>query len=112
MKKILIALVFLCPLMGCQSLGFTPPQTTDQRIAYAYSGVTAALNTIAQATNAGTLSSQKADQANQLVLQAKVILDSARASETTDASTAIQDLQLATAAMQAVQQFLTANGVK
>lgn len=112
MRKILIALLFSLPLMGCQSLGFTAPQTTDQKIAYAYSGVTAALNTIAQATTAGTLTSQKAIQANTLVLQAKGILDAARASEISDGSTAIQDLSLATAVLAEVQKFLTANGVK
>lgn len=70
------------------------------------------MNTVAQATDAGTLSSQKAAQANQLILQAKGILDVARASEITDANTAIQDLALATSVLAEVQKFLTANGVK
>lgn len=111
-KILLLAVLFTLPIMGCQSLGFVAPQTTDQRIAYGYSGVTAALNTIAQATDAGTLSSQKATQANQLILQARGMLDTARAAETTDDSTAIQDLALATAVLAEVQKFLTANGVK
>lgn len=112
MKKILIALVFLLPLMGCQSLGLTTPLTLDQQLAYATGAVTAALNTIAQATTAGTLSSANATKANQMVLQAQTILVSAHSMETTNASGAANDLALATAALTAVQQYLTANGVK
>lgn len=112
MKRIVLALLFSLPIMGCQTLGLATPQTTDQKLAYAYGSVTGVLNSIADATNAGALSSAKATQANQLALQVKATLDAARAVENTDEATALQDLNMATAALAAVQQFLTANGVK
>lgn len=112
MKRFLLALLFVLPVMGCQSLGLTSPQNLDQRLAYSYSAVTAALNTIAQATTAGQLKSADAVKANQMVLQAKDALDLARAAEATDASAAVRDLSLATAVLTAVQRFLTQNGVK
>lgn len=113
MKKLFLSLVVGALLTGCSSFGFAPAQTTDQRIAYAYAGVTGVLNTIAQATDQGALTSQKASQANQLALQVRGTLDAARvASSAGDANTALQDLNMATAALAAVQQYLTANGVK
>jgi uncharacterized protein YceK len=113
MKKLCIFLVIGVLLTGCTALGLAPAQTTDQKIAYAYAGVTGVLNTIAQATDAGALTSVKAQQANQLAVQVKTTLDAARlASGAGDSSTALQDLNMATAALTAVQQYLTANGVQ
>ena len=113
MKKLLACLILGLTLTGCSTFGLAPAQTTDQRIAYAYAGVTGVLNTIAQATDQGALSSQKASQANQLALQVRGTLDAARqASSAGDANTALQDLNMAAAALAAVQQYLTANGVK
>jgi hypothetical protein len=109
--RVLLLVVGLT-LTGCTALGFTTPQSTDQRIAYAYAGVTASLQTIAQATSAGTLSSTKASQANNMVLQVKSLLDAAKAAEATSDNEALQDLNMATAALTAVQQYLQANGVK
>lgn len=109
--KILVTPLLLL-LGGCATLGLTPAQNLDQKIGYAYGGVTAALQTIAQATTAGTLTSTKATNANNMVLNIKSILDTAKASETTNASSAATDLQLATTALAAVQAYFTANGVK
>jgi hypothetical protein len=99
-------------LSGCTALGLAPTQTLDQKLAYAYSGVDAALKTIVLATADGTLSSAKATAANQMTLAVKSTLDTARATESTNAPSAANDLALATSALTAVQQYLTSNGAK
>lgn len=109
MKK--IALLFLL-LAGCQSLGLAPATTLDQKIVYGYAGVDAVLKSIPGAVAAGTLSSTTAAKANAMALQVKTLLDAARSAETANPSAALNDLNLATAALTAVQQYLTANGVK
>jgi hypothetical protein len=107
---ILLAVILL--LAACASLGLTTPQTLDQKLAYGYAGVTTALNTIATATTAGQLTSTQATDANALALQVKTILDNARALETTNATSAQNDLTLALSSLTAVQQYLIAAGVK
>jgi hypothetical protein len=107
-----LALLIALPMLGCQSLGLTTPQTFDQKLAYGYAGVTTALNTVTTALSAGQLSSAQATQANSLVLQAKVILDTARSEEGTNLSSAQNDLTLALTAMNAVETYLTQAGVK
>jgi hypothetical protein len=102
----------LTVLASCASLGLAPAQTLDQKLAYAYGVETGLLNSIASATTAGTLSSATATKANTMVLTAKGFLDSARALESANATNAANDLALATAALTAVQTYLTANGVK
>lgn len=99
-------------LSACAQLGLAPAQTLDQKIEYAYSGVDAALKTIALATADGSLSSSKATSANQMALSVKSTLDVARASESTNSTSAANDLALATAALTAVQQYLISNGAK
>lgn len=112
MKKLLLSLAIGVLLTGCSALGLAPAQTTDQKIAYAYAGVTGVLNTIAQATDAGAISSSQATQANQMALNVKQTLDAARQVEGANPNEALQDLNMATAALTAVQQYLSANGVK
>lgn len=112
LRTALIKWSVLLALVGCAQLGLAPATTLDQNLAYAYAGVTTALNTIATATAAGQLSSAKATQANTMVLAVKSTLDLARADETSNATSAQNDLTLATQALTAVQTFLTASGVK
>ncbi len=111
MKPLILAAVILM-LSACSSLGLAPAQSLDAKLAYGYAGVTAALNTIATATNAGQLTSAQATNANNLALQAKSILDTARALETTNATSAQNDLTLALSSLTAIQQYLTSAGVK
>lgn len=111
MKKF-VCIALLTFLGGCQSLGLTTPQNFDQKLAYGYAGVTTALNTVTSATNAGQLSSVQATNANTLILNAKAILDTARADETSNLTAAQNDLTLALTAMAAVQSYLTQAGVK
>jgi hypothetical protein len=110
--KALIMLGIVLALGGCASLGLATAQTLDQKIAYGYAGVTAVLQTIPAAIQGGTLSSASATKANTMALQVKALLDAARAAEVSNATGALNDLNLATAALTAVQQYLTANGVK
>lgn len=112
MKRLFLSLVIGALLTGCSTLGFAPAQTTDQKIAYAYAGVTGVLTTISQATDAGVLSSSQAERANAMVLQVKNTLDAARMVEGANPNEALQDLNMATAALTAVQQYLNVNGVK
>jgi hypothetical protein len=111
MKPLLLTLAILA-LAGCQTLGLAPAQTLDQKLAYGYAGVTTALNTIAQATTAGQLTSIQATNANALALQVKSVLDSARALEGSNVTAAQNDLQLAMSSLTAVQTYLTSAGVK
>jgi hypothetical protein len=111
MKKFIPgSLVFL--LAGCAALGLSTPQNLDQGLAYGYAGVTTALNTIAAATSTGQLTSAQATSANSMVLSVKATLDTAKSLETSNATTAQNDLTLAMTALTAVQTYLTANGVK
>jgi hypothetical protein len=110
--KAFILLAVMLTLGACASLGLAPAQTLDQKIEYGYAGVTAVLQSIPPAITSGVLSSATATKANTMALQVKTLLDSARAAETTNATGALNDLNLATAALTAVQSYLTANGVK
>jgi len=111
MKPLILAAIVLL-LGACSSLGLAPAKSLDEKLAYGYGGVTAALNTIATATNAGHLTSDQATHANNLALQAKSILDTARALETTNATSAQNDLTLALTVLTEVQKYLTSSGVK
>lgn len=112
MKSYLKVLWIALFIGGCSSLGLAPAQTLDQKIEYGYAGVTAVLQAIPPAIQSGVLSSATATKANNLALQVKTLLDAARTVETTSPSSALNDLNLATAALTAVQQYLIANGVK
>lgn len=110
--RVLIVTSTALMLGACASLGLAPAQTLDAKLAYGYAGVTTALNTIATATTAGQLTSIQATEANSLALQVKGILDNARALEGSNASAAQNDLTLALSSLTAVQQYLTAAGIK
>lgn len=111
MKALILAVVVM-GMAACTSLGLVAPKNLDQGLAYGYAGVTAALNTITTATTNGQLTSTQATNANQMVINVKVSLDTARSLETTDAVSAQNDLQLALTALTAVQTYLIAQGVK
>lgn len=116
LKHALIIAALLAPgilcIGGCASLGLAQPQTLDQKIAYAYGGLTTALQGIATATNKGQLTSAQATQANNAAMNVKTILDTARSLENSDATTAQKDLDLATAALSSIQNTLTSAGAK
>ena len=105
MKRLLI--LFAAMLCGCTALGLAPPQSPQQSIAYGYSGITAALNTLATAVRAGQISSAQAMQVNAKVLIAKQLLDQANASASSSAPLAINLITSATQVLAQVSLYLT-----
>lgn len=93
-------------IVGCSALGLSPAQNTQQQIAYGYSGVTAALNTLASATSSGVVSSSEATQVNAAILVAKGMLDQANAAVTSNQPTAIKLLTAATQSLATVSAYL------
>jgi hypothetical protein len=108
------ALVLLGSLLlsSCASLGIVQPQTLDQKLAYAQGAIIAAQQSIAQATRAGLITSIQAINANNMTSSATNIINTARSLESSNATAAANDLDLATAAIKGIQQYLTAAGVK
>ena len=105
LASLLVLIVFA--IVGCASLGLTSPQNPQQSIAYGYSGVTAALTTLAQMTTAGQISSANATKANEAILSAKALLDEANAAAQSSAPTAVTIITSATAALAQVSLYLT-----
>ena len=108
----LFAGALLSSLSACASLGLTSPTTTQQQIAYGYSGVTAALNTLAQATSQGIVSSSDATQANAAILAVKTSLDTASQEVSSNQPQAVQILEGATQALATVSAFLACKQAK
>jgi hypothetical protein len=106
------ALVALLSLAGCTTLGIAPPQTLDQKLAYAQGAIIAAQQSIAQATKTGLLTSAQAINANNMTISALSVISTARSLETSNATAAANDLALVTAAIAGIQQYLTSAGVK
>jgi hypothetical protein len=100
-------LPLILALSGCSALGLATPTSPQQSIAYGYSGVTAALNTLAQMTTAGTISSANAIKANNAILAAKALLDQANTAAASSAPTAVTIVTSATAALAQVSLYLT-----
>lgn len=101
----LIALLFVCA--SCAQLGLTPPQSLDEKIAYAYGTHTAVLKTAAVAVNAKTMTSAEGEQVIKLADDSKVVLDAARAaSKAGDSTTANSKLILATTILTQLQAYL------
>jgi len=107
MLKKLIFIGIACGLVGCQSLGLAPAQNTQQSIAYAYSGVTAALNTLAGAIGAGLISSADAEKVNGAILTVKSSLDEANAVASTNGASAASLLAGATKSLASISAYLT-----
>jgi hypothetical protein len=103
----LLLVLILASVFGCTSLGLTTPQSPQQSIAYGYSGVTAALNTLAQMTSAGAISSTNAIKANSAILNAKAILDDANQAAASSSPTALTLITSATQALAQVSAYLT-----
>jgi hypothetical protein len=99
-------------LTACASLGLTAPQGAQQQIAYAYSGVTAALNTLAQATAQGLISSSDATQANAAILAVKTELDTANTEITSNEPAAVAAITAATATLATISAYLACKQAK
>lgn len=100
-----LALVLLC---GCSSLGLAPAQSFEEKLAYAYGTHTAVLQAATTSLNSGALSREDAAYILKASDQARSLLDSAKALESSGDSTgANSKLALATAALTALQSYLS-----
>lgn len=99
-------------LCSCASLGLAPAQSTQEQIAYGYSGVTAALNTLATATSQGLISSTDASAVNAAVMGVKSELDAANSTLATNAPEAVKIITAATQALAGVSTYLACKQAK
>lgn len=104
---LIVGILVSASMTGCKSMGVAPPQNTQQQIAYAYSGVTASLNTLAQATSQGLLSSSEATSVNSALLLAKSAIDQANSIVTSNQPEAVSVLANATKDIAMISAYLT-----
>lgn len=100
----------LITLTACQSLGVATPRTFNERLAAAYSTVTAARNTTATLLTAGKLSPSDAQNAQSQLDTARTGLDLARqvhASDPAAAQTRLDGIVVGLATLQAYLQSRT-----
>ena len=107
-----LAAFALSILTACASLGLTPADSFDARLAYAYGTHTAILQAATAAVTAGTISPKDGETVLSLAQQSRTLLDSARAVENTDPTTAAGRLALAANILNQLQTFLQSRGVK
>ena len=103
----ILAVLSVALLCGCAAFGITPAQTPQQSVAYGYASVTASLNTLAQLTTSGAVSSADAVKANNAILFAKQLLDQANAAAGSSAPLAMSVITSATADLAQVSLYLT-----
>lgn len=109
MKKLLIGAVVLL-LAGCASLGLPTPKGFDQQLGQAYGIHTAVLQTISVGTTSRQLSSADATAINTIAVNARVLLDSAKAVETAgDLAGAQSKLAMATSLLTQLQTYLNSH---
>jgi len=111
-NALFLTLMLAAGLGSCASIGLAPAQSFDQKLAYAYGTHTAVLQAAASAVAAGTISQTEGHTVLSLADQARTLLDSARALESTNADKASQNLALAAAVLSQLQSYLQARGVK
>lgn len=95
---------------SCATLGLATPKGFDQQLAEAYGVHTAVVNATATALTAGAITSADAGQVQVLAVQSRLLLDSAKALEGTDPSTAAGKLALATSVLTQIQTYLNSRG--
>jgi type IV pilus biogenesis protein CpaD/CtpE len=110
MKRLLA--ILLLALAGCASLGLEPPQTFEDRLAYAYGTNTALREASISALDARTITSTDMGHIMSVNGQVRVLLDQARSFSGTDVSTAEGRLLAATKLLTELQNYLRARGVK
>ena len=107
-----MAAVALSLITACASLGLAPADSFDARLAYAYGTHTAVLQAATAAVSAGTLTRKDGEAVLTLAQQSRTLLDSARAVENTDPTTAAGRLALAASILSQIQTYLQSRGVK
>lgn len=106
MKKLLIGVVVLL-LAGCASLGLPSPKGFDQTLGQSYGIHTAVLQAVTVGVTSGDLSSSDAISINQIAINARVMLDSAKALQVAgDKAGAQSKLAMATSLLVQLQTYL------
>lgn len=106
-RPLIPVVIALLLIAGCTALGILTPQTLDERLSYAYDQHTAALQTIASATNQHLITSADAVSVLAIADHSRLLLDAARAaSGGGDLSTAEGRLVLATNVLRELQTYL------
>lgn len=112
MRKLLGTLL-LAFMVGCASLGGTPPQSVDETLGASQGQVDAVNNSAAQALMTGLITVADARVVLALTDQATAALDAARTAEGTGDLTTIQaKLSLVSSLLLQAAQYLQAKGVK
>ncbi len=106
-RKSLIVPWLLIVLSACASLGLAPASTLEDRLAYAVSQNAAVRQAAANSLNAKEITLEDAQRVLAITDQVRLSLDAARmASESGDPQTAEGRLQLATAILIEIQNYL------
>lgn len=103
-----IFVVIVGVLTACASLGLPAPKSFSDRVNYADSTLTAVNNATATSLDAHQLTSAEAKSVREIAVQAKSLLDSARAASGTAAGD--QNLTLAVTVLQQLQTYLNNRG--
>ena len=107
---IVFVALFLC---ACAQLGVAPPQSNSEKVGYAYATLATVRTTTAQLLTSNTIKVTDAQSVQTLSDQARVFLDAANATLTTDPTTAQAKLDLASAILTQLQTLLnTYKGTK
>jgi hypothetical protein len=102
------ALTFLCCLFSaCGTLGITPPQSLDQKLAYTTGQITAVRGAAADALAAQTITADDAEKVLKMTDESKALVDAARVAMVAgDTQAAEGRLVLATNVLTALRAFL------
>lgn len=110
-RNSVLALVLL--LCACAQVGVNTPQSTSEKVGYAYATLATVRTTGAQLLASNTIKQADAQSIQALADQARVLLDGANTALATDATTAASKLELATAILTQLQTYLnTTKGAK
>ena len=106
-----LALYILLSVVACGMLGLTPPQTFNQKLAYAYGSLTSARTATKDLLNSNRITAQEAKVMQRRADNVREFLDAARtAYAAKDSSTAETELKAATGLITALQEILKSKG--
>lgn len=106
MRRYPLALIAVVTLAACARLGLEAPQSFNERLAYAASSATAVYDAIADATRAGTLAPDDAEDLIEITDRAAELMTSARRiRDAGNEAEASRQLALALAIITEVQRF-------
>jgi len=105
--RLYLPLLALLLISACASLGITPPQSIDQRLAYTTGQITAIRGAAANALAAKSITAADAEKVLSMTDDAKALVDGAKAALSAgDEAGAQNRLVLATSVLTALREFL------